>query len=212
MLDLPGQPVLDKQSLIGGCLRLPLAVDAARLAAEIDALDPDVWGSGGRVGVQRPAESLFLRGYAPAEGEKPIEDRPPLAALPYTREVLALPGAAPQRCLLARLPAQRIVALHIDELAPYFHQTIRIHVPVRTHENAWMVSAGRCYRMQAGEVWALNNCAEHGVWNADASRSRTHLICDFLPSPRLLELLARGERDLGRYAPEIERQVRPQRA
>ena len=52
MLDLPGLPPLDKASLIGGCLKLPLAIDAARLRAEVDALPAALWGgSGGRVGV-----------------------------------------------------------------------------------------------------------------------------------------------------------------
>ena len=37
--------------------------------------------------------------------------------------------------------------------------------------------------------WALNNSAGHGVLNADAERSRLHMICDFLPSPELIALL-----------------------
>ncbi len=206
MLDLPGQPVLDKQRLIGGCARLRLCVDADRLAAEIAALPNDHWGSGGRVGVHRPAEALFLRGHAPAEGELPIEDRPVLAELPYAREIMTLVGAPPQRCLLARLPAQRTVALHIDR-APYFSKTIRVHVPVETHEQAWMLAGGLAYRMRAGEVWALNNSAEHGVWNADATRSRTHLICDFTLSPALALLLAQADRGLGERHAEAEQRV-----
>jgi hypothetical protein len=105
--------------------------------------------------------------------------------------------AAPaQRCLLARLPAGASIAPHIDR-APYFSQTIRIHVPVQTHELAQMLCAEQCYVMRPGEVWALNNCARHGVRNAHPSLARIHLICDFLPSPALLDLLARGDRRLG---------------
>jgi hypothetical protein len=59
--------------------------------------------------------------------------------------------------------------------------------------------------MAAGEVWVLNNVATHAVWNAHPSAGRTHLICDFLPSAALLELLARGERDLGRDEPAVTR-------
>src|SRR5207342_824026 len=44
-------------------------------------------------------------GCAPAEGEKPIEDREQLGALPYVRELISTLIPAPaQRCLLARLP------------------------------------------------------------------------------------------------------------
>jgi hypothetical protein len=62
MLDLPGQPTLDKLGLIGTCSRLPLQVNAARLQAEVAAL-PEILlaGTGGRVGVHRPAQAIFLR-------------------------------------------------------------------------------------------------------------------------------------------------------
>lgn len=207
MLDLPDRPVLDKHQLVGGCLRLPLVVDAARLAAEIDALGTGVWGTtDGRVGVHRSAEALFLRGHAPAEGELPIGDRPALDRLPYARAVLASIGAPPLRCLLARLPAGRTIAPHIDR-APYFAKTIRIHVPVTTCDRVFMLCGGYSYQMRAGEVWALNNSTEHGVWNADPVLSRTHLICDFLPAPPLLELLVRGDRSLGRDDPEVRRHL-----
>ena len=205
MLEIPGQPVLDKQRLVGLCTRLPLAVDTARLEAEVVALPQEFWGSpGGRVGVHRAAEAVFLRGYAPAEGDRPIDDRPALASLPYARELIErVIGTRPQRCLLARLPAGAAVAPHIDR-APYFSQTLRIHVPVATHDQAWMVCEGLTYRMRPGEVWALNNVAMHGVWNSHPTQSRTHMIVDFLPDPALLGLLANGERDLGRPMPDVD--------
>jgi len=205
MLDLAGEPLLDKLALIGACSRLALRVDAARLHAEVAALPESFWGtSGGRVGVHLAAQALFLRGHSPAEGDKPIEERPALAALPYVRSIIEeqIP-APPKRCLLARLPAGASIAPHIDR-APYFSKTIRIHIAVETHELAWMLCAGQCYLMRPGEVWALNNCAPHAVWNADATRSRTHLICDFLARPGLLDLLAAADRGLGRREPAVE--------
>jgi len=213
VLDLPGQPVLDKNALVGGCVRLPLKVDAIRLKAEVAALPESVWGgSGGRVGVHSAAEALFLRGHAPAQGPLPIEDRPVLNLLPYARSIIEeLLGAPPMRCLLARLPADTVIAPHIDR-APYFSKTLRIHVPVETHELSWMLCAGEGYVMREGEVWALNNCAVHAVWNEHRSLSRTHMICDFLASPALLDLLERGERTLGRPMPEVERHVSSPRA
>jgi hypothetical protein len=199
MLDIPGEAVLDKSALVGGCARLPLQVDGARLLAEVTRLPAANWGTrGGRVGVHQAAEAVFLRGYAPAEGDKPIVDRPPLGQLPYVSHIITTLIAAPaQRCLLARLPPGASVAPHIDR-APYFSKTIRVHIPVETHDRAYMLCNGQCYLMRPNEVWALNNCVEHAVWNAHASLPRTHLICDFLPSPRLLQLLAGAERALGK--------------
>ena len=213
MLDIPGQPVLDKVALIGGCLRLPLSVDARRLEDEVAQLPADWWGSsGGRVGVHAVAEALFLRGHAPAEGDHPVADQPALDALPYARDIIeAMIPAAPLRCLIARLPPGAVVAPHVDR-PPYFAKTLRIHVPVVTNAAVHMLAAGQCYHMRAGEVWVLNNSAPHAVWNAHPSESRTHMICDFLPTPALLELMARGERGLGVLRPEVEAQVRAARA
>jgi hypothetical protein len=206
MLDLPGHPLIDKAALVGGCLRLPLQVDAERLAAEIAALPASVWGTtGGRVGVHRAAEALFLRGYAPAQGALPIEDREPLALLPYAREIIERLIQAPaQRCLIARLPGGASIAPHIDR-APYFGKTLRLHFPIQSHEQAWMVAGPLCYLMKPGEVWVLNNSSPHAVWNADPERSRTHMICDFLPTPALLQLMAAGERELGRHVAAVEK-------
>ena len=180
-------------------------IDAERLIAEVQSLPTSLWGTtGGRVGVHRAADGIFLRGFAPADGNLPIEDRPALGYLPYVAEIIHAKIPAPaQRCLLARLPGGAFIAPHIDR-APYFSQTIRLHMAVITHEQAFMYCAGFSYRMQAGEVWALNNCAMHGVLNADESRARTHLICDFLPTPELLQMLAAGDRGLGEVRQDVE--------
>ncbi len=209
MLDIPGASYLDKDSLIGGCVRLPLQIDGQRLLEEVAHLPASVWGTpGGRVGVHDKSEAIFLRGFAPAEGELPVEDRPVLERLPYARFIIekVIP-APPMRCLLARLPAGGVIARHIDR-APYFGKTLRVHVPVETNESVFTVSRGLCYSMHTGEVWLLNNSANHAVWNSHPSRSRTHLICDFLPSPALLDLLGRAERHLGFQRADVEEHTR----
>ncbi len=190
-------------------MRLPLAVDGERLRQDVDGLPSSVWGTrGGRVGHVKLAEAIFLRGYAPAEGDKPVDDRPALHYLPYVREIIgALIPAPPLRCLLARLPAGAVVGMHVDS-APYFSKTLRLHIAVTTHPGAWMLAGGLVYHMGLGEIWVLNNSGMHGVWNADDALSRTHLICDFLPTPELLALLARGERGLGHSDPSIEDHIR----
>ena len=205
MLDVPGQPVLDKAALIGTCARLPVPIDVDRLRNEVNALPASFWGTtGGRVGVHRAADAVFLRGHAPAEGDLPVEDRPALARLPYAHGLIHETfGAPPLRCLLARLPAGASIAPHIDR-APYFAKTLRLHFPVVSHDQAWMVCGGLSYLMRAGEAWALNNSTTHAVWNAHPALARTHMICDFLPSPTLLELLQRADRTLGRTVPEVD--------
>jgi hypothetical protein len=207
MFTAPDEP--DKTALIGACARLPLRVDAARLRAEVEALPDSMWETrGGRLGPHDAARAIFLRGYAPAEGRhKPVEDREAFAQVAYAREIITklLPAPA-QRCLLARLPAGAIVPVHSDN-GPYFRKTIRIHVPVTSHPLAWMYCDGRVFHMLPAEVWALNNSARHAVWNADENLSRTHMICDYLPTPALFDLLARAERDLGVFNGDVEKRL-----
>ncbi|MDP9090149.1 MAG: aspartyl/asparaginyl beta-hydroxylase domain-containing protein [Pseudomonadota bacterium] len=198
MLDIPGQLPLDKARIVGECVRLGLRCDAERMRREVGDLPVEVWGSsGGRIGVHRNTEALFLRGFAPAEGEKPIEDRPVFDRLPYLRSVVETLIDAPRlRCLLARMPAATSIPAHVDR-APYFAKTLRIHVPVESNPAVFMLSGKSAYVMLPGEIWVLNNSSLHGVVNADPIRARTHLICDYLPSEPLLELLRLGERGLG---------------
>lgn len=199
MWSLPGHPPLDKAALIGECARLCLHVDAAALLAELNALPEGTWrGAAGRNGIHQQADALFLRGHAPAEGPLPIIDREVLSLMPRMQALLSngLPGQA-QRCLIASMPAGARVPLHIDQ-APYFEQTIRLHIPLESHERAYMVAGESSYVMRVGEVWALNNCALHGVWNADAQRARIHLISDRTPDEALLAVLRGAERGLGR--------------
>jgi hypothetical protein len=205
MLTLPDQPLLDKKALIGGCARLDFGFDAERALAEVNALPDSSWGGrAGRVGVHDPALAIFLRGHAPAKGDLPIEDRDELALVPYLRGLIeqAIP-AHPLRCMLALLPAGAVIAPHIDQ-AEYFSKTIRLHFAITTNENVWMNCDGLSYHMEPGEIWALNNSTGHGVINADENRSRLHMICDFLSSPGLVEILSRADRGLGQVNPEIK--------
>jgi hypothetical protein len=209
MLDIPSAPYLNKAALVGGCVRLSYRVDPRPLREEVMALPADLWdGTSGRVGVHRAAEALFLRGHAPAEGELPVADRPALERLPYVRWIIEkLLEAEPLRCLLARLPADTVIPPHVDR-PPYFSKTLRVHIPVETNDSVHMVADGLTYSMAEGEVWVLNNSSLHAVWNAHPTCSRTHLICDYLPSPSLLERLAQGERGLGERRPLVDHRVR----
>ena len=193
---------VDKHTLVGGCSRLDMQVDAERLAAEFETIPDDAWGSrAGRVNLHQKANAIFLRGYARAEGFKPVEDRSILASLPYMRELINEKiGTKPLRCLLARLGPGDWIRQHVD-YGPYFDKTVRIHVPVMTNDHVDMYVHEHCYHMRVGEVWAINNLARHAVYNGDESIYRTHIICDFLPEPDILERVARADTNLGTPLP-----------
>ena len=197
-----------KEELIGGCARLSFKLNAKKLAEEVEGLDSAYWGTtSGRVGVHTQADSIFLRGHAPAERKKTIGDREVMQRLPYIREIInELVPAPPLLCLIASLMPGGSVSVHTDK-ADYFTQSIRLHFPVVTNPLAKMYCNGYTYHMQPGEVWALNNSADHGVLNNHASESRIHIIADFRPTPELLSLLTNSDKTLGKVDPECHRKL-----
>jgi hypothetical protein len=206
MLDLPGLPVLDKARLVGGCLRCQLTIDArdcVRRSNPPAALWQGTGGASACTRWRRPFPARLRAG----RGPEAHRGRPPLAQLPYARSIIEeLIGAYPLRCLLARLPPGAVIDPHIDK-APYFAKSLRVHMPVVTNAQAWMYCAGLSYKMLPGEVWVLNNSDMHGVWNASTEQARVHMICDFEPSPALLERMARGERHLGVDDPGVRERL-----
>jgi len=203
-------PDIDKRALIGTCRRLPISVDAERANEEIADLSDDLWGSAGRVAAQRFTEAIYLRGYAPAEGERPIGDRPVLSHLPYCRKLVkeTIPGPA-MRCLIARLPPGKLIPEHTDNGA-YFRKTVRIHMPLVTNDKVIFKCGDMFFKLEPNEVWVLNNCTRHAVWNRHANQTRTHLICDFLLTDDLMALLNAGEPELGVSDSALDQELRSQ--
>lgn len=97
------------------------------------------------------------------------------------------------RCVLAKLRAGQRIPVHVD-IGKIIVRTIRIHIPVVTSGQVVMQCNNRRYNMKVGEMWVINNGAEHAVYNNDPVVDRIHMICDYLPEPGLLERLAIGRR------------------
>jgi hypothetical protein len=113
------------------CVRLPMHVDARRLAAELDRLPADAWGQAERDPVvQASVESFFAVGYP--RGPKPLgpDDRPVLAHLPYLSELLhRVVPASPTRSIVARLRPGGLIPIHTDT-PRYFRGTVRLSIQV----------------------------------------------------------------------------------
>lgn len=182
---------------IDECVRLPLRVDAQRLARELTTLDDDAWGRASRDPVvQASVDSFFAIGHPRGPRPLPPEDRAPLARLPYLRHVLRnLVPATPTRAIVARLAPHGLIPIHRDT-ARFFRHTVRLSFPVSADGVQGLLCDGVSYPQQPGEVWAISNLVPHGVLNA-GDAPRINVLADYLPSPELVDLLACGERGLG---------------
>jgi len=200
-LPVPADPPPDDGVLrylgFDGCVRLPLTVDAATLAAEIDHLPADAWGQANRDPVvQASVESFFAISYPRGPRPVPPDDRPVLARLPHLRRLLRETIAAlPTRAIVARLVPHGLIPIHADT-PRFFRGTLRLSIQIVAEGVQRLYCNGLWYDMAPGEVWAIDNLKPHGIHNSGA-RPRINVLVDYMPSNALVGLIAEGEDGLG---------------
>ena len=179
------------------CVRLPLRVDAPRLAAELDRLPAEAWGREDRDPVvHADVESFFALGYPRGAHPLPPDDRRVLAGLPYLRQIVhEIVPASPTRVIVARLRAHGMIPIHTDT-PRFFRGTVRLSFQVEADGVQRLYCNGMWYGLALGEVWAVDNLRPHGVDN-NGARARINVIADFLPTNALVDLIADGDHGLG---------------
>ena len=180
-----------------GCVRLPIRVDPARVAAELDRLPADAWGPADRDPVvQASVDSFFVIGYPRGPKPLPPDDRPILAQLPYLRRFLRETiAAAPKRAIVARLRPHGLLPIHTDT-PRFFRSTLRLSIQVAAEGIQRLFCNDLFYDMAPGEVWAIDNLKPHGIYNS-GDRPRTNVLVDYVPSNDLVDLVTAGEMGLG---------------
>lgn len=172
-------------------LRLPLAFDAAALAAEVAALPDEAW---------RPHPNKFPgnegvplvspRGEVTDSVAGPMAPTGALRACPYIMDVMARIGAVWGRSRLMRLAPGAMVPPHID--TNYYWRThLRLHIPVTTNPDVTFTCGGESVHMAAGECWVFDTWQPHRVVNK-GSETRVHLVLDTVGGEDLWTLIERA--------------------
>ncbi|MEO8811150.1 MAG: sulfotransferase [Rhodanobacter sp.] len=173
-------------------VQLPLQFDAARLLAEIDALDADRW-------IEHPQKfpGNFALPLISVEGDPtsdaiagPMRPTPALAQCPYLMQVLDRLGAVWGRTRLMKLSGGAEVTPHTD-LSYYWRERVRVHVPIRTQPSVRFMCGDREVHMAAGECWIFNTWLNHRVIN-DHADERIHLVADSVGGEHFWSLVGRG--------------------
>ncbi len=202
----PGTSVLGALG-IEGCVRLPVRVDAERIAAELAELPDATWSRKDR----NPYTNADVRSfYAIGHQRGPVvrhrDDQAPLSTLPALRRLVRddLPGT-PRRVIVARLAAGGLIPRHTDADA-FFRDTLRLSICITADEGVWTYCGGSWYALRPGEVWVIDNLAPHAVVNR-GRRPRIQVVADREPDEALLDLVRRGEGGLGAVDPAAERRL-----
>lgn len=175
-------------------IQLPVAFDAARLLAEIEALGESAWrphpqGYAGNWGLPL----LAVNGDPDDDRTAgPMQPTPYLERCPYTIRVLSSLGAVWGRTRLMRLDGNAEVTAHVDTNY-YWRERVRVHVPVLTRPDVRFECDDQHVNMAAGECWIFDTWRMHRVLNPAETR-RIHLVADTVGSEAFWRLVAQGRR------------------
>lgn len=175
-------------------IRLPLAIDAERLRAEVAGFAEDDWRPHPQGHPGNSALPLIARGGDPADDGVAGEmlPTPHLGRTPYMRQVLAALGATIGRSRLMRLDGNAEATMHVDTNY-YWADRVRVHIPIVTDPAIEFICDERSLHMAPGEVWIFDAWRRHNVLNPTGER-RIHLVADTVGSAAFWDLVAAGSR------------------
>ena len=175
--------------LVKPFIRLPYRFDAARLAAEADALDRTAWMPHPTGLPGNSAVALISSGGGDNDSfEGAKAPTPHLGRCPYIRQVMAGFGEVLSRSRLMRLDGYSEVSLHVD-FNYHWYSRVRIHIPVVTNRTVMFECGQERIHMAAGECWIFDSWRRHRVVN-ESSETRIHLVIDTSGSSRFWDLVA----------------------
>ncbi|MEX2254927.1 MAG: TIGR03032 family protein [Acidimicrobiia bacterium] len=174
-------------------IRLPLRIDAARLAAEVTAIDEQAWRPHPQDFAGNDALPLVSVGGRTSDDALRGEMAPTehLAPMPYLRQVLASLDTVIGRTRLMRIEGNGEVSPHVD-VSYYWADRVRVHVPIVTTPAVRFECGSRHTHMAAGEAWIFDTWRMHNVINDDEAK-RIHLVIDTVGGAAFWDLVARGE-------------------
>ena len=173
-------------------VQLPLAFDAAALAAEVAAIDESHW----RPHPQGFAGNSMLPLVA-VEGDPgnegfagPMRPTPALQSCPRLSQAIASLQATVGRTRLMRLAGEAEVTRHADQ-GYYWVERVRVHLPIVTQPGVRFECGDAAVHMAAGECWIFDTWRQHRVLN-EGDASRIHLVVDTTGGAGFWELVSRG--------------------
>jgi len=190
-------------------LKFPVEIDHAALLADYEAIPREAWNTS-HWNIHCSADMLLLRGGKQGTQEdfttRDVANTPILAELPYLSWLLSEDGpfGLPTYAFIFRMKPMGVTRPHHDD-DPAWYDPMRIHIPITTNDEAYLLSEKRAKHFPPGEAWTFDNQSFHAVVNGDSVRA--HLIFDVLPNPKLDALMAGVE-----YDPGVEDPARWERA
>ena len=181
-------------------LRLPLAFDAAALAADLERLADTQWIAHfvtqnyegdwsviplrAKAGATHPVMMIYSDPTC-----RDFADTPFLEAAPAIRAALATFACPLEAVRLMRLAPGAIIKPHVDPDLAFEHGSVRLHVPIATNPDVFFYLNGQRVVLEPGSAWYLRLSDLHSVENRGPT-ARVHLVIDARVDPWLETLFA----------------------
>lgn len=179
-------------------IQLPLKFDADVLAAEINNLGESLWQPHPNGFPGNSALPLVAVEGDPDRSKElcgRMRPTPALERCRYLGEAIGSIDAVVGRTRLMRLAGGAEVTPHID-IRHYWHERVRVHVPVFTNPSVQFFCGDAQVHMAAGECWIFDTWRRHRVTN-DADTTRIHLVIDTTGSREFGQLVHAGRAHSG---------------
>jgi len=175
-------------------IRLPLRFDAARLAAEVNAIPESEWRKHPQGHVGNTALPLVAAGGNPDNDDVrgPMRPTPYLHQCPYLQQVLAALQTVIGRTRLMRIEGNGEATLHVDTNY-YWMNRVRVHIPILTFPEVEFLCGDATVYMPPGECWIFDTWRMHNVLN-HRPQPRIHLVCDTVGTVEFWDRVAQGDR------------------
>lgn len=161
--------------------RFDVDIDVATLVDEYLSISEEEWLASYWGNVHCSIGMLLLRGGDSGTSvdffADEIFDAEILNSVPYMKYLIDEKGpfGGARYAFLFRMEADGVTLKHRD-LMEQWKDLYRIHVPITTNEDAFLVAKNRSMHFAKGFAWSFDNFSDHGVVNGN--EERVHLIFD----------------------------------
>lgn len=193
-------------------LKLAEQIDSKRLIQEYQKLPQNAWGGSYWKDVHCSVDTILLRGgnnHSESDYISDIvSDSPLLYELDYIKALISENGpfGYAKYVFIFKMAPNGISRLHRD-LAGVWKDMYRIHIPIITNSEAFLVADGKSMHLSPGAAWTFDNQSLHGAING--AQERIHLIFDVSFNQKLQISIDQSEFFEGKIFPEHLKAIKP---
>lgn len=170
--------------------KLPIQFDVAHLVAELEQYAEQDWREHPQKYHGNTSIPLItVNGGINDAIDGPMATTDYLAHCPYIQQVLASFNTVFGRSRLMRLAPGSEVPRHND-VHYYWHNRVRIHIPIITEPSVQFYCGSKAVHMAAGEAWIFDSWKPHRVTNP-GKHHRIHLVADTVGTAAFWDMVQR---------------------